>query len=69
MTACTCPSSVTARGMFSVRHAETCPARPAWCVGFDRPPHVVEGVRPRKPAALPMCDACALAATTRKDRR
>lgn len=69
MTSCTCPSSVTSRGTFSIRHSLDCPTRPAWCVGMDRPPHVVEGVRPRKPHALPMCDPCALAATTRKDTR
>lgn len=69
MTSCTCPSSVTSRGMFSILHAATCPDRPAFCIGVDRPPHVVEGVRPRPPEALPMCDACALAHNARKGSR
>lgn len=69
MSACTCPASVSARGTFTTRHALDCPSRPAWCIGFDRPPHVTDTVQPRKPHMVPLCDRCALVATTGRGRR
>lgn len=33
----------------------------SWCIGYRRNPHVTDTVRPRKPDAIPLCDACELA--------
>lgn len=70
MTACTCPASVSALGRFVTRHKLECPNRPAFCAGGpDRPPHVTDTVRPRKPHMVPLCDGCDLARRTRQGGR
>lgn len=72
MTACTCPATTTDRRgamVHTIRHTDGCPARPAWCAGGPgRPPHVVDGVRPRKPDAIPLCDPCETARRRKAER-